>query len=275
MDRENLKKYNFNFNKKYGQNFIFDHNLLSAIVRDADVNNKDVLEIGPGAGSLTNELAKVCNKVVAYEIDENLRPILDENLGRYNNVQIIFQDILKVDIAEIEKHFEGKYTIVANLPYYITTPIIFKFLENATRLDKLVIMVQYEVAQRLVAKAGSADYGTISVAIDCIGDACVTRKVSRKMFVPSPNVDSAIVTINFDSSKYDINNIVLLRKLIKSAFGMRRKTLVNNLKKDFGLSGEQIQVLFSECKLNADVRGEALSTEQFVHLSNQLDKIMH
>ena len=214
----------------------------------------------------------MASKVVAYEIDENLRPVLNHNLKDCNNVKVIFQDIMKADIKEIEAQFDGKYTIVANLPYYITTPIIFKFLENATNLEKLVIMVQYEVAERLVAKANTSNYGAITVAIDSVGTANITRKVKRNMFVPAPNVDSAIVTIEFNKNKFDVKDKLVLDRLIKSAFAMRRKTLANNLKKDFGLTGEQISSMLTQCGLDVNIRGEALNTEQFVKLANMIAK---
>ena len=268
MEKELLKKFNFSFNKGYGQNFIFDHNLLSAIVADAGIEGKDVLEIGPGAGGLTYEIAKVANKVVAYEIDEKLKPILSENLQNFNNVELRFCDVMKQDIKDIENSFVGSYSLVANLPYYITTPIIFKFIENSNKVDKLVIMVQYEVAKRLIAKPNTADYGAITVALGVIGDVQITRKVGRHNFVPAPNVDSAIVTIDINRNKFDIKDTATLSKLIKSAFAMRRKTLANNLKKDFGLNAEQIADLFAKCDLDISIRGEALDFEQFVALAN-------
>ena len=270
MTQDELKKYNFNFNKNFGQNFIFDQNLLSAIVKDAQVDGCNVLEIGPGAGGLTSHLCEVANKVVAYEIDTNLQDILHDNLAKYNNVQVIFQDIMKADIKDIESHFDGNYTVVANLPYYITTPIIFKFMEQATKLDKLVIMVQYEVAERLVAKHNTENYGAITVALGTVADVAITRKVGRKNFVPMPNVDSAIVTITLNKSKYNIKDIEVLRKLIRSAFAMRRKILANNLKKDFKLNTEQISKVFGMCGIQPNIRGEALDCAQFVQLSNAI-----
>lgn len=267
MDASNLKKFNFKFNKKYGQNFIFDQNFLRAVVDDADVKGLDVLEIGPGAGSLTYHLAQVANKVVSYEIDENLKPILQENLADCHNVTIHFGDIMKQNMEDIEANFEGDYVLVANLPYYITTPIIFKFLEQATRLKKMIIMVQYEVALRLTARENTADYGAITVAIDTVANTKILRKVKRTMFVPAPNVDSAIVEIEM-CNKWDIVDKNTLDKLIKCAFAMRRKTLANNLKSSFGLSVEQIKNLLATCNLSETIRGEALSTQQFVELAN-------
>lgn len=267
---EVLKKFDFKFNKKYGQNFIFDKNLLKAIVADGDIDkNTNVLEIGCGSGTLTNELALCAKKVVGYEIDTNLKGVLSETLQDKNNVEIVFNDIMKTDIHEIESKFDGEYVIVANLPYYITTPIIFKFLEESTKLKRLVIMVQLEVAKRLCAKENTADYGTVTVALNAKGHTKLTRVVKRTMFTPQPNVDSAIVRVDF-VKKYDIKNEEVLSKLIKTAFAMRRKTLANNLKTSFGFSNETIKKLLSENNLTENVRGEVLSVEQFVKLSNSI-----
>lgn len=270
---EIIKKHNFKFNKKFGQNFIFDKNLLKAIVGDADIdNNSNVLEIGCGSGTLTKEISAVAKKVVGYEIDNNLKDVLAESLSQCNNVEIVFKDILKTDIKEIESKFDGEYVIIANLPYYITTPIIFKFLEEATRLKKLVIMVQLEVAKRLCAKENTSDYGTITVMLNSLGNCEITRIVKRTMFTPQPNVDSAIVKFEFNN-KYQIKNYKTFSKLVKSAFAMRRKTLNNNLKSSYNYSNEQITKLLSQLLLPDNVRGEALSVEQFVKLSNLIDEI--
>ncbi len=269
---EVLKRHDFKFNKKYGQNFIFDKNLLKAIVGDAEVDkNTNVLEIGCGSGSLTNELASVAKKVVGYEIDTNLKDVLAETLAEHPNVVVNFKDIMKCSISEIEKQFDGEYIMVANLPYYITTPIIFKFLEEATKLKSLVIMVQLEVAKRLCAKENTVDYGAITASINYRADSKITRIVKRNMFTPQPNVDSAIVKIDF-KHKYDITNEDTLNKLIKCAFAMRRKTLANNLKSSFNLTGEQIDNILLKADLKSGVRGEALSVEQFVKLSNLINE---
>lgn len=267
-----LNKYDFKFNKAYGQNFIFDTNFLKSFVDGIIDKDTDVLEIGPGAGTLTQILCEYGRRVVSYEIDKNLEPILKENLSKYDNSTVIFQDIMKVDIDTIESNFDGKYTMVANLPYYITTPIIFKFLENAKKLDSMIIMVQLEVAERLVAKSGSKDYGAITPAIDYRANAKIIKRVSRKMFTPVPNVDSAIVKIDFVENKYDIINTKVLDETIKSAFAMRRKTLENNLKTSFGLNTEIIRQILDSIGLPPQIRGEKLSTEEFVKLSNEIQK---
>ena len=264
-------KLNIQFNKNFGQNFIFDTNLLKAIVNDAGINqNTEVLEIGTGAGTLTKEIAKSSKKVVSYEIDTNLAPIISDNLQFVNNAQVIFRDIMKESIDNIESNFEDEYTMIANLPYYITTPIIFKFLENATRLKSMVIMVQKEVADRLCASPNTAEYGAITAIINAVADTKITRIVKRNMFVPAPNVDSAVVRIDFNKTKYDINNYNNLSLLIKSAFHMRRKTLVTNLKSSFNLDKSIIDHAFEVMGLSQNIRGETLSSEQFVRLSNLL-----
>ena len=271
---EILKKHNFSFNKSFGQNFIFDTNLLEKIVDDALVDeNSTVLEIGCGAGTLTRQIAKRVKKVVGYEIDNNLKPILAENLAEVDNVEIVFKDIMKETTADIEQKLGGDYVIIANLPYYITTPILFKFLLEAKHLKRLIIMVQLEVAERLCAKENTADYGAITVEIDSVANAKITRIVKKNMFTPAPKVDSAIVKIDF-VDKYDIKDRAVLQKLIKGAFQMRRKTLANNLKNTFGISMGLCNEIFEKLSLSSSVRGESLSTMQFVELSNILAEIL-
>ena len=181
-----LKKYDFKFNKSFGQNFIFDTNLLRAIASDADIDKStQVLEIGTGAGTLTKILGDMAKSVVSYEVDKNLKPVIEENLFGVTNVQVKFGDILEQSINSIEQNFSGEYKMVANLPYYITTPIIFKFLEQSTNLKTMVIMVQKEVAERLCASEGSANYGAITASIKLWGSAKITRIVKRNMFDPA------------------------------------------------------------------------------------------
>ena len=190
------------------------------------------MEIGPGAGTLTKIIAQFAKKVVSYEIDTNLKPILEENLKGVKNSQIVFSDALKADIKSIESNFDGEYKIVANLPYYITTPLIFKFVKETSKVKSMCIMVQKEVGDRLVAKSTDKDYGAISAVLDFYGDVKILRQVPRRMFVPSPNVDSCVALINFVKQKFDCNKNTF-EKVVKSAFSNRRKTLANNLSKDF------------------------------------------
>lgn len=267
-----LKEHDFRFNKAYGQNFIFDTNFLRSIVEKINPDGEDVLEIGAGAGTLTAMISERANRVVSYEIDQNLKPILSENLKDCTNAKVVFGDIMKFSIEEIENEFDGEYIMIANLPYYITTPIIFKFLENATRLKSMSIMVQLEVAERLVAKPNTKDYGAITPAIDYRANAEIIKKVNRNMFTPVPNVDSAIVKIDFVKNKYNITNSRVLDETIKSAFAMRRKTIYNNLKSTFQMPAETIEKILIEAGIEKSVRGETLSTQELVNLSNIICK---
>lgn len=272
---DNLFESSFKFNKKFGQNFIFDSNLLNAIVSDAGVDeNTTVLEIGTGAGTLTRAIAKKAKKVFTFEIDKELEPFLTKTFESYDNIQLNFLDIMKLNLQDFENSINNeKYVMVANLPYYITTPIIFKFLEEAKNLTAMYIMVQKEVADRICAKAGSSDYGSITASIDVRGDAKITRKVNRKMFTPAPNVDSAIVEIKLNPNKFEVVNLRLLERVITASFAMRRKTLANNLKSAFGLNAGQITKIFEKLNLKEGIRGEILDSSQFVQLANCLNEM--
>ena len=267
-----INKNNFTFNKKYGQNFIFDKNLLGAIIKDSGITKDDeVLEIGAGAGTLTKIIAQNAKSVVSYEIDKNLEPVLKENWRECGNSAVVFSDALKLPIADIEKHFTGDYKIVANLPYYITTPLIMKFVKQTNRVKSLSIMVQKEVGERLTAKNTDAQYGSISVILDFYGDVKILRQVSRKMFVPVPNVDSCVVQISINKKKYDCN-AEIFESVVKSAFSNKRKTLVNNISKDFNLSKDVIFATLKELNISCDIRGDALSTKDFVEITKKLTK---
>lgn len=232
------------FKKKFGQNFLTDKNLLNAICEDAEVDeSQDVLEIGAGAGALTQAISEKAKKVVSYEIDKDLEShLLGLNL---DNVKFVFGDIMNFSLEEIEKDFQGEYKLIANLPYYITTPIIFKFLNQSKKISSLTIMVQKEVAERIVAGVGGKEYGVLSIMTQFYGDAKINRTVSRKMFHPQPNVDSAVVTIKLNREKYKNVDSDKFYNFIKSAFSMRRKTLRNNLTHS-GFNKAQIDVLGEE-----------------------------
>lgn len=253
------------FKKKFGQNFISDKNLLSAIVRDAQVSSNDeVLEIGAGAGALTQIISQNAKKVVSYEIDKDLVDVLSSL--KLKNTKFVFDDVMKYDTEDIERDFDGRYKLIANLPYYITTPIIFKFLGESEKIESLCIMVQKEVAERIVAKCGGKDYGVLSVMIDFFGDSQITRIVDRKNFYPVPNVDSAVVLIKINKNKYSNINKKLFFKFIQTCFSMRRKTLKNNLLK---LNIEKSKILnLPEKILNS--RPEKLSTAEFVDLYQKI-----
>lgn len=266
-----IKDNSFRFNKQFGQNFLSDGNLLSAIVSDAGVNNQSlVLEIGAGAGALTQKLSEKANKVVAYEIDNNLKPVLAQTLQGSSNVVLMFANALEEPISVIEQHFENQpFQVVANLPYYITTPLLFKFLEETNLVTSLTVMVQKEVALRLTAKPNTNEYGTITPLCDYHATISIKRIVGRQMFRPVPNVDSAIVHFQINRNRHACNDYDLLKKVIHAAFSMRRKTLLNNLSQA-GFDKSVVLDTLSQLGLEHQVRGEALSTSQFVALANLL-----
>lgn len=268
-----LKDHNFRFNKQFGQNFITDTNLLQAMVKDAGVGEDDiVVEIGAGAGTLTRELAKAAQKVYAFEIDRNLVPILGETLkGLEEKVQVVFKDIMKTDDKELDDILEGKnYKVVANLPYYITTPIIMRFLEREKKPQSITVMIQKEVGQRLTSKADCGDYGVITLSIALEGKASITREVPRYMFMPAPNVDSCIVRIDLDDRYKDVDK-KKVKKVIKSAFAMRRKTLVNNLSSAMSLTKENVEKALNDMGLDTRIRGEVLTIDEYIALTNALN----
>lgn len=205
-----------NFKKQFGQNFIYDTNLLRAIVNDAEINNDNVLEIGVGAGTLTKAICEKAKKVVSYEIDTDLKNQIEETLCNENNSLVIYKDFLQEENSVVENMFEGDFKVVANLPYYITTPIIFKLL-SMERITSITIMVQKEVAERICAKSNCSDYGVLSVSINSIADTFIKRIVNRNMFIPAPNVDSAICLIKINRNKYDIKDFNLFNRIVKSA----------------------------------------------------------
>lgn len=270
--KEILIDNNFSFSKKFGQNFITDKNFLLSVVDCAGITREDeVLEIGAGAGTLTKVLSEKAKKVVSFEIDENLKGVLKENLQGYDNIKLVFADALKTPIFEIEKHLCNKYKLVANLPYYITTPLIFKFLEETDKIESFTIMVQKEVGERITAQNSSKDYGTLTIAIDFYGNAKIVKKVSRNMFYPVPNVDSVIVKIDIVKNKYDVDKFKFM-EVVKAGFAMRRKTLINNLSQGLQLDKKQISDILTRLNLKLDIRAENLTTEQFVMLTKELFK---
>ena len=268
--REILQKHGFGFKKQFGQNFLTDTNLLRAIVQDAGVDeNTTVLEIGAGAGALTRALSERAKRVVAFEIDKTLEPVLAETLAGCENVEVIFRDFAAYDLAELEKEL-GEYVVVANLPYYITTPVVMRFVEEAKNCRGLTVMVQEEVAARFAASAGTADYGAVTAAIAIRGRCEVVRKVSRSLFTPRPNVDSAVVRIVFEEGRIPVRSVAAYRAVVRAAFASRRKTLENNLKNAFKLSREEIGAALNAAGIAAGVRGETLTPTQFARLADIL-----
>lgn len=267
--KEILNKCEFQFSKSLGQNFITDTNLLSAIVRDADIQKSDtVVEIGAGAGTLTRELAKAAGRVISFEIDRSLAAVLALSLENLDNVQMVFSDILKTSLEEVHKLVGGKYKIVANLPYYITTPIIFHFLSDPN-LISLTIMVQKEVADRIVAAANTSDYGALSAQVQVLSTPVLTRMVPRCLFYPEPNVDSAVVRLDMQK-KEGVLDYPHLQRTIAAAFMMRRKTLCNNLCAAFSLNKSKAGEIIQSLGFSPTIRGEALDVTEFIALSNRI-----
>lgn len=265
-----LAKHGFFFKKKFGQNFLTDSNLLDAIVRDAGVDaSTTVLEIGAGAGALTRALSRAAKKVLAYEIDASLRPVLAETLAGCENAEVAFGDFLRADLPALEREL-GSYRVVANLPYYVTTPVMMRFLEEATSCTGLTVMVQEEVALRFTAQPGTAEYGAVTAAIALRGEARIMRKVPRTMFTPRPNVDSAIVRVDFCPGRIPVQSEAAYRAVVRCAFAGRRKTLENNLMSGFGLSRPQAKEALAEAEIPDMVRGETLSPVQFARLADVL-----
>lgn len=267
-----IRGVDFRFNKALGQNFITDSNLLDAIVADSGINGDDtVVEIGTGAGTLTRAIAKVAKKVYSFEVDKNLQPVLALSLQGVDNAEVVFRDVLKMKDDELRSIVGDKLKVVANLPYYITTPLAMRFIESSLDVRSITIMVQKEVALRFVAKPNTADYSAITLAIEMAGDAKITRNVSRNMFFPAPNVDSAVVRIDIDRAKLDGENVALLHKLVRSSFAMRRKTLANNLSVAFQIDKQEAGKLIEEAGFSPMVRGEALSLDDYKKLTKTLE----
>lgn len=267
-----LSEQGFRFNKQFGQNFLTDSVLLDSIAADAEINGGTVLEIGAGAGTLTKQLAKHADKVIAFEIDRNLKSVLDVTLADCKNVEVVIGDIMRYSVAQIEEMCGAIYKVVANIPYYITTPLLMRFIEEGENVTSLTLTIQKEVADRLTAKPATKDYGAITVGVDAVANVKITKILGREMFYPQPNVDSAVVQIDIDKNKFDIENRALFRKTVKNSFAMRRKTLVNNLINGFKIDRSLAETLISQCGLSLNCRGEELSTSQFIQLYNVIEK---
>jgi 16S rRNA (adenine1518-N6/adenine1519-N6)-dimethyltransferase len=272
-----LQKYNFEFQKKFGQNFLIDLHVLDKIIDGADLSQEDlVIEIGPGIGSLTQVLAENAKKVIAVEIDKKLIPILEDTLKDYNNIDIINEDILKVNINElIMNENVRKVKIIANLPYYITTPIIMGIFEKDINVDSITVMVQKEVADRMQASPGSKDYGALSLAVQFYSEPYIVANVPPNCFMPRPKVGSAVIRLKkYSEPIVDVMDKKLLFRLIRAAFNQRRKTLVNSLANQGGLSltKEEITQAILETGLSEKIRGEALDLNKFVLLTNNIYK---
>lgn len=275
---EILQKYQFRFQKKYGQNFLIDTNILEKIVEEARIEKDDcVIEIGPGIGTMTQYLAGQAAQVIAIEIDSMLIPILQETLADYKNVTIINEDILKVNIQQIlEERNQGKPAkVVANLPYYITTPIIMELLEKKVPLESITVMVQKEVAERMQQGPGSKEYGALSLAVQYYTKPEIVAQVGPNCFIPRPNVGSAVIHLTkHKSPPVDVEDEGFMFRLIRASFNQRRKTLVNGLSNaaDLNLKKEEVTAALETMGLSPMIRGEALSLKEFAALSNLLRK---
>ncbi|AIF67194.1 16S rRNA (adenine(1518)-N(6)/adenine(1519)-N(6))-dimethyltransferase RsmA [Terribacillus saccharophilus] len=272
--KELLKKYNFSFKKSLGQNFLIDTNILRNIIHHAGVK-EDVgaIEIGPGMGALTEQLAIAANKVLAFEIDQRLLPILEDTLSPYDNVKVVNEDILKADVQHELQHYFGEQEvkIVANLPYYITTPILMNLLTRNLPISSITVMIQKEVADRMAASPNTKAYGSLSLAVQYYTQAAVVMTVPKTAFMPQPNVDSAVLHLDVRKEPpVRVEDEKFFFDLIQASFGQRRKTLRNNLNRHFAsrFSKEELEDIMNEAGIDGTRRGESLSMEEFAALAN-------
>ena len=276
---EVLQKYNFTFQKKFGQNFLIDTRVLERIISEAKIGQDDmVLEIGPGIGTMTQYLCESAREVIAVEIDQNLIPILEDTLKEYDNVTVINEDILKLDINKIveEKNGNRPIKVVANLPYYITTPIIMGLFENKVNVDSITIMVQKEVADRMQSGPGSKDYGALSLAVQYYSKPEIVANVPPNCFMPRPNVSSAVIRLKKHEQPFvEVKDEKLMFKIIRASFNQRRKTLTNGIKNspELSFSKEQVAEALGAMGLNENLRGEALTLSQFSKISDILSEM--
>lgn len=270
--QELVKKYNFKFSKSLGQNFLIDDSVLTDIVQGADVNDEDlVIEIGPGVGTLTVQLLNKAKKVVSIELDNDLIPILQEELGSHPNFSLVHKDALKVDFNEIIGD-EKSVKLVANLPYYVTTPIIVNLLKEKYNFKSLTIMIQKEVAERINAEPNCKEYGSLSLLVQYYCNTKIIRKVSPSSFIPRPKVDSIVIRLDrLDSPRVEVKDEKLMFDIIRNSFNMRRKTLWNGVK-NIGIDKEKLQKAFDDAGIDPKRRGETLSLEEFAKLSDEIYK---
>ena len=264
-----MEKYDVKFKKKFGQNFLKDINVVKKIVRSAEIEDKSlVIEVGPGGGIMTRELSLVADNVLAYEIDEELKEEHAKRLGDRDNITILFQDFLESDIVkDVEKYDYDKLYFVSNVPYYITTPIILKLIESGLSFEKIVMMVQKEVGDRFSTKSGNKEYGSITVLLNYFYNIKKEFFVSRKQFVPEPNVDSVIISFSEKNDKLSLNDFTFFEKLVRDSFQYKRKTLRNNLK---GYDLDKVNKVLEKYGKDLSVRAEALDVEVFVEIANEL-----
>lgn len=271
--REIVKRHGFKFSKSLGQNFLTDVSVLDDIVESADINNEDfVIEIGPGVGTLTKELLKKAKKVCAIELDSGLIPILKEEIGEEENFQLINKDAMKVDFNEVIGE-EKSVKLVANLPYYVTTPIISRILNEKYNFKSLIIMIQKEVAERINSKPSCKEYGSLTILVQYYCNTSIVRTVKPSSFIPEPKVDSTVIKLEkLPKTRIKVEDEKLFFKVVRDAFNMRRKTLWNALK-PLGLSSDDMKAAFDNAGIDPKRRGETLSIEEFGHLADEIHKI--
>lgn len=269
--KEIIDFYDFSFKKSLGQNFLIDKNFVDKIVESADIENQNVLEIGPGIGTITYEMAKIAKKVVAIEIDQSLMPILDQNLEEFDNAKVINEDILKVDLKNlVEEEFNGEsFKVVSNLPYYITTPIIEKLITTGLPCNDMTIMVQKEVAERMVAGEKDKEYSSLSVFIKFYTDAKVIVNLPKSVFMPQPKIDSTILNLKLRIYDNNVNEDTLF-KLVRAGFNKRRKTILNSMSDV--VSKDNLREAFMNLDVKENLRAENLSIDDYIRLANELDK---
>lgn len=269
--KEIIDFYDFSFKKSLGQNFLIDKNFVDKIVESADIENQNVLEIGPGIGTITYEMAKTAKKVVAIEIDQSLMPILDQNLEEFDNAKVINEDILKVDLKNlVEEEFNGEsFKVVSNLPYYITTPIIEKLITTGLPCNDMTIMVQKEVAERMVAGEKDKEYSSLSVFIKFYTDAKVIVNLPKSVFMPQPKIDSTILNLKLRIYDNNVNEDTLF-KLVRAGFNKRRKTILNSMSDV--VSKDNLREAFMNLGIKENLRAENLSIDDYIRLANELDK---
>lgn len=263
-----IEKYDFNFKKKFGQNFIIDEHIIDNIISKTSIkDNSLVIEVGPGSGALTYKLCQSAKQVLCFEIDKSLKDILDNNLKDFDNVEVIYEDFLTVDLSSILQKYQYDHLyLIANLPYYITTPIITKMIEKKIDIDKMVVMVQKEVGDRFNAKPNTKDYNSLSLFLQYNFNISKLMDVNRNVFMPRPNVDSIVVEFS-KKEKVEVNNLDLFYRLIKDSFTQKRKTLRNNLK---GYDLEKVETILQKHGYDLSVRAEQLSMDIFIDISNHL-----
>lgn len=279
ITKQIIKKYNIKANKRYGQNFLIDDNILKNITEVAEITSKDlVIEIGPGLGNLTEYILNKASYALLVEIDSKMIDVLTDRLKGYNNYTLLNEDILKVNINEMVNKIEQqqnikfeKVKVVANLPYYITTPIIFKILEDESVISDITVMVQKEVAQRMVAHVNTKDYGILTLMVEYFCDAKIEIEVPKSSFIPQPNVTSAVICLN-KNRKYSVSNEKLLFELIHKSFAQRRKKMINSLEsnKFNNMSKKEIEQLFIKCNIDTNTRAEQLDLKQYINIINNI-----